>query len=69
MQYSQAGGGARYNSSIQEAEAGGSLSLRPAWSIEEILGQPRTIQRNHVSKNKIKQQQKPHNTIYNIKYE
>jgi hypothetical protein len=29
-----------FNPSTWEAEAGRSLSLRPAWSIEWILGQP-----------------------------
>ena len=28
-----------FNPNIQEAEAGGSLSLRPAWSTEQVLGQ------------------------------
>ena len=30
-----------FNSSTQEAEAGGSLSSRPVWSTERVLGQPR----------------------------
>jgi hypothetical protein len=29
-----------FNPRAQEAEAGRSLSLRPAWCTEEILGQP-----------------------------
>ena len=29
-----------FNLSTREAEAGGSRSLRPAWSIEEVSGQP-----------------------------
>ena len=29
-----------FNSSTQEAEAGRSLSLRPAWSTEWVSGQP-----------------------------
>jgi hypothetical protein len=38
-----------FDPSTQEAEAGGFLSSRPAWSTN------RTIQRNPVSKNKTKQ--------------
>jgi hypothetical protein len=30
-----------FNPSTQEAEAGQSLTLRPAWSTEQVLGQPR----------------------------
>jgi hypothetical protein len=29
-----------FSPSTQEAEAGGSLSLRPAWSTDQVLGQP-----------------------------
>jgi hypothetical protein len=29
-----------FNPSIQEAEVYGSLSLRPAWSTEQVPGQP-----------------------------
>jgi hypothetical protein len=29
-----------FNPSTQEAEAGGSLSLRPAWFTEQVPGQP-----------------------------
>jgi hypothetical protein len=45
-----------FNPSTWEAEAGGFLSLRPAWSIECVPGQP-GLQRNPVSKkqNKTKQ--------------
>jgi hypothetical protein len=42
-----------FNPSTWEAEAGGFLSSRPAWSTERIPGQPglhREIQRNPVSK-------------------
>ena len=39
-----------FNSSTWEAEAGGFLSLRPAWSTEWVPGQP-GLQRNPVSKN------------------
>jgi hypothetical protein len=40
-----------FNSSTWEAEAGGFLSSRPAWSTESVPGQPRLLQRNPVSKN------------------
>jgi len=30
-----------FNPSTQEAEAGGSLSYRPAWSTKQVPGQPR----------------------------
>ena len=33
--------GSKFNPSTQEAEAGRSLSLRPAWSSEQVPGQPR----------------------------
>jgi hypothetical protein len=39
------------NPSTWEAEAGGFLSLRPAWSTEQVPGQP-GLQRNPVLKNK-----------------
>jgi hypothetical protein len=47
-----------FNPSTQEAEAGGFLSSRPAWSTEWVPGQPRATQRNPVSKKKQKQKQK-----------
>ena len=34
-----------FNPSTQEAEAGGSLSLRPAWSTEQVPGQPGLFQK------------------------
>jgi hypothetical protein len=34
------------NPSTQEVEAGGSLNSRPAWSIEQILGQPQLLREN-----------------------
>ena len=34
------GGGAHFNPSTGEAEAGGSLSSRPAWSTEQAPGRP-----------------------------
>jgi hypothetical protein len=40
-----------FNPSTREAEAGGFLSLRPAWSLESART-ARAIQRNPVSKNK-----------------
>jgi hypothetical protein len=43
-----------FNSSTWEAEAGGSLSLRPAWSTEWIPGQP-GLHRETLSWNKTKQ--------------
>jgi hypothetical protein len=39
-----------FNPSTREAEASGFLSLRPAWSTEQVPAQPGTIQRNPVSK-------------------
>ena len=42
-----------FNPSTWEAEAGGFLSSRPAWSTEWVPGQP-GLQRNPVSKNKTK---------------
>ena len=46
-----------FNPSTWEAEADGSLSLRPAWSTEQVPGQFRATQGNPVLENK-KQQQK-----------
>jgi hypothetical protein len=40
-----------FNSSTWEAEAGGFLSSRPAWSTKRVPGQP-GLQRNPVSKKK-----------------
>jgi hypothetical protein len=42
-----------FNLSTWEAEAGRFLSLRPAWSIEWVLGQP-GLHRETLSQNKIK---------------
>ena len=45
------------NPSTQEAEAGRSLSLRPAWSTRQIIEQSALLtQRNPVSKKKLKKQ-------------
>ena len=41
-----------FNPNTQEAEAGGSLSLRPDWSTEQVPGQAPKLQRNPVLKNK-----------------
>ena len=43
-----------FNPSTSEAEAGGSVSLRPVWSIERVPGQPglHRAWRNLVSKEK-----------------
>jgi hypothetical protein len=43
-----------FNPSTQEAEAGGFLSSRPAWSTKLSSRIARAIQRNPVSKNKKK---------------
>jgi hypothetical protein len=43
-----------FNPSTWEAEAGGFLSSRPAWSTEWVPGQPGLHKRNPVSKNKNK---------------
>jgi hypothetical protein len=50
-----------FSSSILEAEAGGSLSLRPAWSIKQVLGQPRLQRETKQKTKKKKQKQKPKN--------
>jgi hypothetical protein len=48
-----------FNTSVWEAKAGGSLSLRPAWCIEQIPGQPgllyrgTLIQKSKCKKNKL----------------
>ena len=34
-----------FNLSTQEAESGGSVSLKPAWSTEQIPGQPELFSR------------------------
>jgi hypothetical protein len=51
-----------FNPSTREAEAGGSLSSRPAWSTEWVPGQPGThrgtTQRNPVSKIKKKERER-----------
>jgi hypothetical protein len=39
-----------FNSNTQVTEAGGFLSLKPAWSTETVLGQQGLTQRNPVSK-------------------
>jgi hypothetical protein len=63
-----------FNPSTREAEAGGFLSLRPAWSTEWVPGQP-GLQRNPVSKkqkkkqtNKKKQQKKENQKTYSSNY-
>jgi hypothetical protein len=43
-----------FNPSTQEAEAGGSRSLIPAWSTERVPGQPERLYRKTVLKNKSK---------------
>ena len=44
-----------FNPSTQEAKAGGTLNLRPAWSRERVPGQPGTTQKTSLSqKPKIK---------------
>jgi hypothetical protein len=47
-----------FNPSTWEAEAGGFLSSRPAWSIERVPGQTRLQQRNPVSEKKKKKKKK-----------
>jgi hypothetical protein len=47
-----------FNPSTQEAEAGGFLSSRPAWSTKVSSRTARATQRNPVLKNKTKQQKK-----------
>jgi hypothetical protein len=43
-----------------EAEAGGLLSLRPAWSLEQIPGQPTLLRRTlYQNKNKTTKTPKP----------
>jgi hypothetical protein len=43
-----------FNLSTQKAEASGSMSLRPAWSTERVLGQPRLYRETLSQKNKNK---------------
>jgi hypothetical protein len=47
-----------FNPSTREAEAGGFLSLRPAWSTELSSRTARATQRNPVSKNQKKKKEK-----------
>jgi hypothetical protein len=48
-----------FNPSTWEAEAGGFLSLRPAWSTKQVPGQPglhrETLSQNKTKQNKTKQ--------------
>ena len=46
-----------FNPSTREAEAGGSLGLRSAWSTEQVLGQP-GLHRETLSPQKTKQKRK-----------
>lgn len=52
-----------FNLSTEEAEGGGSLSLKPTWSTKWLLGQPeihyRTLSKNKKKQNK--QTQEPTN--------
>jgi hypothetical protein len=50
-----------FNPSTREAEAGGFLSLRPAWFTKVSSRTARAIQRNPVSKNKKQKQTKQKN--------
>jgi hypothetical protein len=43
-----------FNPSTLEAEAGGYLSSKPAWYIQQVLGWPGINNENHVSKFKKK---------------
>jgi hypothetical protein len=42
-----------FNPNIREAEAGGSLSWRPAWSTEWVPGQPVSVSGKKKNENKI----------------
>jgi hypothetical protein len=46
-----------FNPSTREAEAGGFLSLRPAWSTERVPGQPGLYRETLSRKKKQKQKQ------------
>jgi hypothetical protein len=49
-----------FNPSTQEAEAGGFLSSRPAWSTEWVPGQPGLYRERKTKKKKKKKKKKQH---------
>jgi hypothetical protein len=51
-----------FNPSTQEAEAGGFLSSRPAWSTEQVPGQPGLHRETLSQKQQQQQQQKQNKT-------
>ena len=53
-----------FNLSTWEAEAGGFLSLRPAWSTRVSFRTARATQRNPVSKNQKKKKKKKEKKIF-----
>jgi hypothetical protein len=55
-----------FNPSTQEAEAGGFLISRPAWSYKVSSRTARALQRNCVSKNKTKQKNSWDIIIFNF---
>ena len=54
--------GHTFRPSTEEAESGGSLSLRPAWSTERVLGHP-WLHRKTLSQEKKGQQKKQNKTL------
>jgi hypothetical protein len=56
-----------FNPSTQEAEAGGFLSLRPAWSTKVSSRTARATQRNPVSKNQKKKKKRKRNGAWGRK--
>ena len=58
INYSQVGVAHAFNLNTQKAEAGGSLSSRPAWSTEWVPGQPGLHRETLSQKNKTKQKTK-----------
>jgi hypothetical protein len=48
----------QFNPSTWEAEAGGFLSLRPAWSTERVLGQPGLLRKTLSRKTQTNKQKK-----------
>ena len=47
-----------FNPSTQEAEAGGSQNLGPAWSTELVLGQPELLHRETLCQKKKKKKKR-----------
>jgi hypothetical protein len=58
-----------FNPGTQEKEAAGSLSLRPAWSTEGVLGQPGLHRETLSQKNKNKNKNTGDILLYLLQYQ